>query len=186
MIRETHPELPFDAYKGDDAFVFVSYAHGDALEVYQDIGWLHQIGVPIWYDEGISPGHTWADDLANAIDQAALVVVFVSEHAIASDNVSREISYALDAHKDVLAIHLDETELPKGLKLSLGNRQAIIKPRRSQDDYRRALLGAVSDHVATMNPAIEPAASRAPRPVPQVHSLGLVFTIIGVVVAAVI
>ena len=47
----------------------------------------------------------------------------------------------------------------------------------------------ISRSHATVNPAIEPAAVRAPRPVPQVPRLGLVVTalgVIGVLVAAVI
>ena len=51
-------ERPFPAYKGDDSYIFVSYAHADADEVYPEITWLKEAGINIWYDEGISAGHS--------------------------------------------------------------------------------------------------------------------------------
>ena len=46
---------PFPAYLGLDRYIFVSYAHADREEVFQDIAWLNERGLRIWYDEGIPP-----------------------------------------------------------------------------------------------------------------------------------
>lgn len=51
-------ERPFPAYKGNQPYVFVSYAHDDAELVYPEIHRLREAGFNIWYDEGISPGAT--------------------------------------------------------------------------------------------------------------------------------
>lgn len=61
---------PFPAYKGDEAYVFVCYAHEDSRAVYADLKWLHQRRVNIWYDEGISPGVEWDEEIGQAIDGA--------------------------------------------------------------------------------------------------------------------
>ena len=57
-MTDTHPTLPFEAYGGDEPYVFVSYAHEDAQAVYSELGWLREQGVNVWYDEGISPGRS--------------------------------------------------------------------------------------------------------------------------------
>ena len=49
-------ERPFAAYVGDEAFVFVCYAHEDIDVVYPEMAWLRDQGINLWYDEGISAG----------------------------------------------------------------------------------------------------------------------------------
>ena len=58
---------PFPAYSGAEPYVFVCYSHGDASMVYPEITRLREQGINIWYDEGISPGEVFTDELADAI-----------------------------------------------------------------------------------------------------------------------
>ena len=44
---------PFPAYRGDDPYVFVSYAHPDGTIVYPELTRLDELGYNILYDEGI-------------------------------------------------------------------------------------------------------------------------------------
>ncbi len=62
-------DKPFSAYRGSEPYVFVCYAHEDAETVYTELRWLHEQGVNLWYDEGISPGHEWTEELASAIGE---------------------------------------------------------------------------------------------------------------------
>ncbi len=41
---------PFDAYKGEAPYIFVSYAHLNSDTVYAHITRLHNEGFRIWYD----------------------------------------------------------------------------------------------------------------------------------------
>ncbi len=59
-------EKPFPAYRGDEPYIFVSYAHTDTASVYPEIARLTGQGFNIWYDEGISPGTVWRDELERA------------------------------------------------------------------------------------------------------------------------
>jgi len=52
-------DRPFPAYKGEEPYIFVCYAHEDSDVVYPELQRLHDGGVNIWYDEGIAPGHEW-------------------------------------------------------------------------------------------------------------------------------
>ena len=132
-------EKPFRAYVGADLFVFVSYAHDDAAGVYPELKWLNEQGLNIWYDEGISPGSRWSDAIAERIAACGNVVFFVSPRSVASQNCLDEVSYALEHQKPLLAIHLDETQLPPGLSMRLGSRQAILKYELSNVIYREKL-----------------------------------------------
>ena len=120
-------EAPFPAYDGDEPYIFVSYAHEDVTEVYPDLQWLRDQGVNIWYDEGISPGSEWREELGRAIRKSKLMVFFVSPESVRSLHCRREVNDALDLNLDCLVVHLQKTDLPDGLRLSLSGLQAILK-----------------------------------------------------------
>ncbi|MFX0066458.1 MAG: tetratricopeptide repeat protein [Candidatus Hermodarchaeota archaeon] len=126
---------PFKAYDGPDPFIFVSYAHADKKLVYPEIQRLHQEGYRIWYDEGISPGVSWREEVAKALDGCAFFVVFLSPHAVLSRYVPKEIFYVLDDAKPFLSVYLKPTELTRELKLELGPIQALMKFDLSDQEY---------------------------------------------------
>ncbi len=133
------PELPCDAYLGSEPFVFVSYAHKDAAVVYPEIARLHRLGYRIWYDEGISPGSEWPEEVAGALERAAFFLVYVTPQAVASKNVRNEINFAIADQKPFLAVHFERTQLTGGLKLQMGNLQAILKYELDEDRFRRRM-----------------------------------------------
>jgi TolB-like protein len=136
-------ERPFPAYKGDEPYVFVCYAHDEAAVVYPEIEWLDEQGINLWYDEGIAPGEEWPQELADAIGGAARLVFFVSPRSVASRHCRDEIRYALNHDTPVLCRYLEETALPGGLELSLGSSQAIIGHELTRDVSRAQLLEGV-------------------------------------------
>jgi TIR domain len=129
--------VPFDAYTGAEPFIFVSYCHRDRTVVYPEIERLHKLGFRIWYDEGIPPGMKWAEAIQEALSRSAFFVVFVSRHAMSSENVRNEINYALRRKKPFLAIHIEETELVKGMALQMEARQAIVRSEIDHSLYTR-------------------------------------------------
>jgi hypothetical protein len=88
-------ERPFPAYKGDDPYIFVSYAHEDAALVYPELTRLRDQGFNIWYDEGISPGSTWRDEVALALTQCSVFLFFVSPRSVVSSNCMNEVNFSL-------------------------------------------------------------------------------------------
>ncbi len=138
---EIHP--PFAACKGRDPFIFVSYSHSDGREVFGDIEHLHGSGFRIWYDEGIDPGNEWPDEIAQRLAAASVVLLFVSTASVQSTNVRNEIYFALNKNKRLVAVHLEETPLPPGLELRMGDIQAILKFRMPRDSYLPALARAL-------------------------------------------
>lgn len=130
---------PFQACTRDEPFAFVSYAHKDSEWVYPELRRLHDMGMRIWYDEGIDPGNEWPEDVADALDRCSFFLVFVSPRAVESKNVRNEINFAINHDKPFVAIHIEETLLPKGLELRMGDVQAILRWRMSENTYVRQL-----------------------------------------------
>ncbi len=138
-------ERPFPAYDGEDAYVFVCYAHGDASVVYPEMQWLRDNGVNVWYDEGITPGEEFPERLGNAILGASLVLFYVSPRSVDSRHCRNEVFFSLDRNTPVLALHIEKTELPPGLALSTGTVQAIMRHEMGQAEYRRKLLAGIQE-----------------------------------------
>ena len=138
---------PFEAYAGEEPFVFVSYAHKDGHLVYPAIKALHDSGVRIWFDGGIDPGNEWAEDISKALEKAHIFLVFITPAAVESNNVRDEIGLALSEKKTFVAVHLQETQLPGSLKLRMSRLQAILKYRMTEENYNKKLLDSFSEGV---------------------------------------
>ena len=127
--------LPYPAYRGKDPYIFISYAHRDSEKVFAEIRRFNEAGFNVWYDEGIAPGNEWTDEIADALADCAVFVVMLTPVSASRENVMNEINFALDEKKPFLAIHLEETELKRGLKLQIGTKQAILKYNMSEEEY---------------------------------------------------
>ena len=138
--------VPFEAYGGKEPYTFVSYAHRDHDAVFRDLNLLYRAGGRLWYDEGIDPGADWADEVARALHDCALFLVFLSPRAIESRNVRDEITFALNRQKPVVAVHLEAANLPPGLELRLNAVQALLRYRMDEAQYRQKLEGALLRH----------------------------------------
>jgi TolB-like protein/Tfp pilus assembly protein PilF len=141
-------ERPFSAYQGDDPYVFVCYGHEDSSSVYPEIKRLHDAGVHIWYDEGISPGSRWSDEIARALSEASLVLFFCTSHSIESQHCQDEINFALDEKRPLLVVQDRAVDLPPGLRLRLGSQQAILKYELSAEQFVDKLTTAVRRHLS--------------------------------------
>jgi TIR domain len=148
--------IPFQAYMGDEPYVFVSYAHKDGRVVFTELQALHQKGVRIWYDEGIDPGNEWPEEIAKALDRAMVFLVFISKVAVESRNVRNEINFALNRGKRFIAIHLEDTQLPPGLELRMGDIQAIMKWRMTDDHYSKKVQFSLPVTVCGVIPRPQP------------------------------
>ena len=138
---------PFEPYEGDDPFLFVTYSHRDTKSVYNEIRWLHEAGFNVWFDQGIEPGSRWRAELASAISNCALLVVYITENSAHSERCWEEIEFALNRNTPVIAIHLRETELPDVLALSIGSKQAIMRYKLSPEQYRDRVGAALAGHL---------------------------------------
>jgi len=119
--------LPFKAYKGNEPFLFVSYAHSDKLQTYPIMDNLHKYGYNIWYDEGISVSEEWMKSIVESINRCTAFLVFITPHIIDSKFVRREISYAIKKDKPFYAVYLKDTKLPDDLDFEISGIQSMKK-----------------------------------------------------------
>lgn len=158
-------DKPISAYSGDEPYIFVCYAHDDAGAVYPELAWLHSQGVNIWYDEGISPGVEWSEELGHAIEDASHVLFMVTNSSAGSRHCRDEIRFALNRDKPVVALYLEPAELPVGLELAIGSTQGILAHETTQERYRAKMLDVLAPTVGLSPPVrTPPPASVAPRP----------------------
>lgn len=114
-----------NAYQGNNPYVFVSYAHKDNEKVLDLIKLLKRKMCRIWYDEGLTPGGSWNDDLANHISKCECVIIIITNNSIQSQYVKLELNYAISLNKKIYPVFLENVELPAGLAMMLGTTQYI-------------------------------------------------------------
>lgn len=136
-------QKPFPAYEGDAQYFFVSYAHDDDELVYPEIAWLHKAGFNLWYDDGIHVGSVWRKAIADAVSGASAMIFFATSKSVNSSHCTQEINFILDDDKRVFVVQLDDTRLPSELRLSLSDRQAMIRSAFDEKTYRARLSSAL-------------------------------------------
>ena len=127
--------IPYPAYQGDEPYIFISYAHVDNKRVFAEIKRFNEAGYHVWYDEGITPGNEWTDEIAAALEKCSLFVVFLTKNSVQSSNVADEINYVIDEKIPAIAIYLEKCELQGGLKLRFQRKQAIMKYQMPEEEY---------------------------------------------------
>ena len=137
LTNANNAAIPFFAYKGIERYVFISYAHKDSKEVFPIISQFNQQEYHVWYDEGIEPGIEWPEEIANALNNSSLFVVFITPNSVNSENVRNEINFALAKKIPFIAIHLSPTTLTPGLQLQIGSKQAILRYQMDEDSFTR-------------------------------------------------
>ena len=115
------------AYEGAEPFIFASYAHKDDAAVYEVLDELQRRGYRLWYDDGIEPGSEWPEDIARHLDEAAVMLAFITPAAMDSSNCRREINYALHREKPLLAVMLEPTEMSRGMEMQLSAQQMVVR-----------------------------------------------------------
>ena len=61
-------------YEGSEPYIFISYAHADREDVFAVLSELYARGYRIWFDEGITPGSEWPENIAQHLSAASLVI----------------------------------------------------------------------------------------------------------------
>jgi hypothetical protein len=123
VTRQVHP-FPFP-YQGNELYLFVSYARDDRDSVMPVLQELIDLDWRLWWDEEIPGGADWRSYLSKRIEQAALVLVFLSARSGESKWVAEEIRLAHDFGRPFLSIRLDRSDLPEEVQAILGHFQMI-------------------------------------------------------------
>jgi adenylate cyclase len=108
------------------ADVFVSYSRDDESRVLELAAKLRAAGVSLWIDQGGLDGATkWSEQIVNALESAKVLLLMVSDSAVRSDNVAKEVVLISERKGHILPVYLEPTVIPPSLKYQLAGIQHI-------------------------------------------------------------
>lgn len=129
-------------YEGAEPYIFLSYAHADAPAVMAIGERLQAAGCRVWYDGGIEVGSEWPEYIAAHLAGATVMVGFLSNAYMCSDNCRREMHFALTKKIPVVNIFLEETALTPGMEMQIGSIFALMKYTMGEEIFYEKLLAA--------------------------------------------
>ncbi|HLO16805.1 MAG TPA: tetratricopeptide repeat protein [Anaerolineales bacterium] len=126
--------------------LFVSYAHADSEIVIQVSEVLRGAGHDVWIDtRGIQGGTLWGSEIAQAITNCEVLLLFISSKSMASDFVRREVDIAFDEKKKILPVRIEKVEIPVQLDYQLAGIQYVDY---QAPDWKTRLLVALGSQPA--------------------------------------
>jgi TolB-like protein/tetratricopeptide (TPR) repeat protein len=141
-------DLPNQTTAG--SHVFVSYASQDAAVANSIVGSLETHGLKCWMaPRDVKPGAQYADEIVGAINDAKVVVVVLSEHAIASPHVGKEIERASSKRRRIIALRTDNAQLTRAFEYFLSESQWIHVPALGMPAALNKLAEAVAHGVTS-------------------------------------
>src|SRR5665213_740181 len=126
------------------ADVFISYSREDKDRVTELASKLREAGVSLWIDQGgIDGAAMWSEEIVNALEDAKVLMLMVSERAVISHNVVKEVTIASERKGHILPVHLEPTRIPQGLKYPLAGIQHIEYFQGDETENLKSILRAL-------------------------------------------
>jgi TIR domain len=128
--------------------VFISYASQDAAIANTVVEALEGHGVKCWIaPRDVVPSALYADEIVRAINEAQVVVLILSEQAVASPHVGKEIERASSKRRRIVALRTDSVSLPRAFEYFLSESQWIDVGSAGIDAAAAKLVEAVRRHL---------------------------------------
>jgi len=144
--------------RGGMPAIFVSYASQDAAVAAALVDALERHGIACWIaPRDVKPGAQYADAIVRAISGAKIFVLVLSESAIASSHVGKEIERASSKKRPIIALRIDTAPLTPALEYFLGESQWVEAKARDIGAAHDKLIDAIRD-LTPDAPGIDPAA----------------------------
>jgi TIR domain len=104
----------------------VSYASQDVAVANAIVATLEKDGLRCWIaPRDVAPGLQYADEIVGAINDAKLVVLVLSEHAVVSPHVGKEIERASSKQRRIIGLRTDAAPLTRSFEYFLSASQWI-------------------------------------------------------------
>jgi TolB-like protein/thioredoxin-like negative regulator of GroEL len=141
--------------------VFISYASQDAAVAAALVEALERRGIVCWIaPRDVKAGALYADAIVRAISGAKGVVLVLSEGAIASSHVSKEIERASSKRRPIIALRIDAAPLTPALEYFLSESQWVEAQAGNIDAAVGKLVDAIGEPAATAPGSIVAATRR--------------------------
>jgi internalin A len=118
--------------------VFISYSHQDKSFAKKLANELEGQGMKVWWDfDSLKGGQDWQKEIERGIKGCDFFLVALTPDAIESEWVGNEITYASNAQKTIIPLHLKKCDVPIGLI----KKQQIDFEKQTQKAAIKELLG---------------------------------------------
>jgi TolB-like protein/tetratricopeptide (TPR) repeat protein len=128
--------------------LFISYASQDAALADTIVEALERSGLKCWIaPRDVVPGALYADEIVRAINGARAVVLILSEYAVASPHVGKEIERASSKRRRIFALRTGAVSLPRAFEYFLSESQWIDVGSGGVEAAAAKLVEAVRRHI---------------------------------------
>jgi TolB-like protein/Tfp pilus assembly protein PilF len=156
--------------KSADSAVFISYASQDSAVAQALCAALERAGIACWIaPRDVRPGDFYADSIVQAINACTVLVLVLSQSAIDSNHVLREVERASAKKRPIIAFRIDAAALPPGLEYFLSASQWIDASGTAPERQFPKLVEALRSRQASV--ATADAAGRHPQASPPRRKL---------------
>lgn len=129
-----HTGMP-TPYCGTEPYAFISYKRQDLERIKPLVAQLTARGYRIWYDKGIPGGAEWDALIEERVQHCEVLLLFLSQAAVGSKYVRREVKFADTLGKPVVGIRLErDIDLLHGMAMLLNQYQVIDSSATSLAD----------------------------------------------------
>ncbi len=111
----------FKPYEGDKPYIFISYAHADDDASCPLSATCIAADITSGMTRALRSAASGRSVLPRTFADAHLVVAFISNAYMRSDNCRREMHYAQSKKIKTINIFIEETALTPGMELQIGN-----------------------------------------------------------------
>jgi hypothetical protein len=134
---------------GAPAPVFISYASQDAAVANSVVENLERRGIKCWIaPRDVTPGSQYADEIVGAINDTQVLVLVLSENALVSPHVGREIERAASKRRRIIVLRTDAVPLIRSFEYFLSESQWIDVTALGMTAARTKLTQAVGQRLA--------------------------------------
>ncbi len=177
---------------GSTSRVFISYASQDASVAVALVEALERHGIVCWIaPRDVKAGALYADAIVRAISGAKAFVLVLSESAIASSHVSKEVERASSKKRPIIALRIDAAPLTPALEYFLSESQWVEAKRGNIDaayvkliDAIREPARAVPESLVAVAPGNSAGAAQKAHPKSRRNRILLALGVAGVVALA--
>jgi TolB-like protein len=134
--------------------VFLSYASRDTEIANTVCRELESRGIRCWIaPRDVAPGALYADAIVRAINESRVLLIVLSQSAVGSSHVGREVERAASKRKQIIALRIDAANLSPELEYFLSNSQWIDVAALGMPGALAKLTDAVGRDSATSSTA---------------------------------
>jgi len=137
-------KFPFKPYDGTAPYLYIIHAPEDAALV-------AKVALPlskkynIWYDDGTAPKEASVRIISDKIENAAVVLYFVSSNSVISDYAVSELVFAKNRGCKIIPICLPKANLPEDFKAKVDESRILFINKISSKSIKN--LEMIIDYV---------------------------------------